>query len=105
MPVPGSGEITLGKIGKELRSTGTGDDYDNGPDTANATSLEDASDGTIDTINTGNDASDRPDGVDPHAMSEFYNYDHNVSSFSLGTELWSFDDQFGSNGSTFANVA
>ena len=87
MPVPSSGEITLGKIGKELRSTGTGDDYDDGPDTANATSLEDASDGTIDTINTDNDAADRPDGSAPHAMSEFYDYDHNVSGFSLGNEL------------------
>ena len=72
MPVPSNGTISLGSIGKELRSSGTGDDYDNGPDTSNATSLKDASDGSIDTINTENDSADRPDGSAPHAMSEFY---------------------------------
>ena len=52
MPVPGSGELSLGKIGKELRSSDTDDDYDNGPDTSNATSLKDASEGDIDALNT-----------------------------------------------------
>jgi len=80
MPVPSNGTISLGSIGKELRSSGTGDDYDNGPDTSNATSLKDASDGSIDTINTENDSADRPDGSAPHAMSEFYSYDHNAAS-------------------------
>tara|TARA_Y100000034_G_C6826309_1_gene372571 strand:- start:140 stop:253 length:114 start_codon:yes stop_codon:yes gene_type:complete len=31
MPVPTSGEISLGKIRQELESSGTGDDYNNGP--------------------------------------------------------------------------
>ncbi len=80
MPVPSSGAISLGSIGKELRSSGTGDDYDQGPDTSNATSLKDASDGSIDTINTTNDSGDRPDGSTPHSMIEFYAYDHNAAS-------------------------
>lgn len=87
MPVPSSGELSLGKIGKELRSSGTGDDYDDGPDTSNPTSLEEASDGTIDAINEDNDAADRPDENDPHNMTEFYNYDHNLSGFSLGNPI------------------
>ena len=82
MPVPSSGTITLGKIGKELRSSGTGDDYDNGPDTSNSTSLTQASTGNIDALNTGNDSADRPDASTPHAMSEFYSYDHNISGVS-----------------------
>ena len=84
MPVPSNGTISLGSIGKELRSSGTGDDYDNGPDTSNATSLKDASDGSIDTINTENDSADRPDGSAPHSMSEFYSYNHDATSSSWG---------------------
>jgi len=45
-------------------------------------SLEDMSEGTNGTINTNNAAADRPDGVDPHKMSEFYNYDHDAGSGS-----------------------
>ena len=42
--------------------------------------LSDASRGIIDTINTNNAVADRPDGSTPHAMSEFYSYDHSASS-------------------------
>ena len=38
--------------------------------------LKDASDGTVATINTNNAAADRPNGTAPHAISEFYSYDH-----------------------------
>ena len=31
------------------------------------------------TINLGNAPSNRPDGSVPHAMSEFYSYDHDVT--------------------------
>ena len=31
MAVPSSGEISLGKVRQELESTGTGNDYDQGP--------------------------------------------------------------------------
>ena len=87
MPVPSTGEISLGKIGKELRSTGTGDDYDNGPDTQNATSLTQASTGAIDALNTSNSSANRPDGSTPHNMSEFYSYDHNLAGLSPPSAL------------------
>jgi len=76
MAVPSSGAISLAGIRAEL----TTNTYN-----ANATtqtSLEDCSDGTVATINTGNATADRPNGDVPHAMSEFYSYDHDVSSFS-----------------------
>ena len=49
------------------------------------TSLEDLSDGTVATINTANDSADRPDGSAPHAMTEFYSYDHDLASTSWST--------------------
>ena len=42
--------------------------------------LKDASDGTVATINTNNAAADRPNGTAPHAISEFYSYDHSASA-------------------------
>ena len=42
--------------------------------------LKDASDGTVATINTNNASSDRPDGTAPHAISEFYSYDHSAAA-------------------------
>ena len=45
------------------------DNYDN-------ISLQELSDGTAGAINQTNSADDRPDGVAPHALSEFANYDH-----------------------------
>ena len=48
----------------------------------NQTSLLMCSNGSVSTINTGNASADRPDGNAPHAMSEFYAYDHDISSFS-----------------------
>lgn len=55
------------------------------------TSLSDLSDGTVATINTGNDADDRPDGSTPHAMSEFYSYDHDlVTNATFGSWVGSF---------------
>ena len=58
--------------------------------TAN-TSLEDLSDGTVATINTGNASANRPDGAAPHAMSEFYSYDHDlVTNATFGSWVGSF---------------
>ena len=55
------------------------------------TSLEDLSDGTVATINTANDSGDRPDGSAPHAMSEFYSYDHDlVTNATFGDWVGSF---------------
>ena len=76
MAVPSSGVLSLAGIRAEL-ATNT---Y-NASATTTA-SLEDCSDGTVATINTGNASGDRPDGNTPHLMSEFYAYDHDLSSFN-----------------------
>ena len=49
--------------------------------------LKDCSDGTVDTINTANATANRPDGSAPHAMSEFYSYDHDLVGLSMGNQL------------------
>ena len=85
MPCPSSGEISLGKIRQDLESTGTSDDYDNGPYTSAATSMASAEAGTYDTINTNNDSGDRPNGSAPHSMSEWYSYDHNAAGGGGGS--------------------
>ena len=58
MTITSSGTIAMSDIRSELGDSGS-------------ISLKEASDGTIATINTANDASYRPDGSAPHAMSEF----------------------------------
>ena len=81
MTLTSSGEIKISEINTEFGRSST---------TANS-SLEDLSDGTVATINTGNAASDRPDGSTPHAMSEFYSYDHDlVTSATFGDWTGSF---------------
>ena len=72
MTLPASGQISLNDINVETGRTGT---------TAN-TSLKNMSDGTTITINTANASADRPDGSAPHAMTEFYSYDHDLVSTS-----------------------
>lgn len=77
MAVPSSGEIKLSGIWNEFDSN----DYtDDGFGSDENISLKELSTGIIDTINTQNDSSDRPDGSAPHSMSEFYSYDHDFSS-------------------------
>ena len=74
MAIASSGAIKLNRdIGGEL-----------GVAAGAATALEDASSGTYSTINTNNDAADRPDGATPHAMSEFYSYDHSAAAPGYG---------------------
>ena len=70
MSLTSSGQIKLTEIRDELGGSGE-------------VSLTEASDGTIATINTANDSDDRPDGAAPHAMSEFYSYDHDLASTSF----------------------
>jgi hypothetical protein len=70
MSLTSSGQIKLTEIRDELGGSGE-------------VSLTEASDGTVATINTGNDSDDRPDGNAPHAMSEFYSYDHDLASTSF----------------------
>ena len=61
------------------------------------TALSTASRGGYETINTNNSAANRPDGDEPHEMTEFYSYDHNASSApaqgdygnSASTIIWS----------------
>ena len=76
MAVPSSGTISLAGIRAEL-ATNT---YNASATTL--TSLQSCSVGTVATINTGNASADRPDGSNPHAMSEFYAYDHDLSTFN-----------------------
>ena len=81
MAITSSGEIKISDINTEFGRSGT---------TGNS-SLEDLSDGTVATINTGNDSDDRPDGSTPHAMSEFYSYDHDlVTNATFGSWVGSF---------------
>ena len=82
MAVPSSGALSLAGIRAEV-ATNT---YNASATTT--TSLEDVSGGGVATINTANAANDRPDGNEPHAMSEFYAYDHDLSGF---TDTVSFD--------------
>ena len=72
MALPASGQISINDINVEFGRSGT---------TANS-SLEDLSDGTVATINTANASADRPDGSAPHAMTEFYSYDHDLVTTS-----------------------
>ena len=80
MTLQSSGQIKFSEINTEFGRTST---------TAN-TSLEDLSDGTVATINTVNDSADRPDGSAPHAISEFYSYDHDAAA--ANTTFGTFSD-------------
>ena len=81
MTITGSGQISMSDINTEFGRTST---------TANS-SLEDLSDGTVATINTGNASANRPDGSTPHQMSEFYSYDHDlVTNATFGSWVGSF---------------
>ena len=72
MALQSSGQISVSDILTEL-----------GLDASNPnTAFRSLHDGSLATINTANDAANRPDGSAPHAMSEFYSYDHNLSSFN-----------------------
>ena len=75
MAVPASGELSLRGIKAEIASN----NYNNNAIYTNV-SLRYLSDGTSGTINTGNAAANRPNGTAPHNMSEFYSYDHDISS-------------------------
>ena len=73
MALTNSGQISMSDIRTELGDSG-------------AISLKEASDGTIVALNTTSvDAGDGPDGSEPHAMSEWYSYDHSATSAAWGT--------------------
>ena len=90
MAVPSSGELSLRSIHQEIvYSDYSDDDYDEAP--AGGYSLTNASNGTYGAINTANDSADRPDGSAPHAMSEFYSYDHSASGTSFTSVFSGFN--------------
>ena len=72
MALTSSGEIKISQIQSEL-------DYASNRTNASLKSLSDGT-GTFfgHTINTANASADRPDGNAPHAMTEFYSYDHDA---------------------------
>jgi len=78
MAINSSGTIKMSDINTELGRTST---------TSN-TSLKDCSNGTNGTINTANASSDRPDGSAPHAMSEWYSYNHSATSLTSFTAFY-----------------
>ena len=70
MALTSSGTISMSDIRTELGDSGQ-------------ISLEEASTGDVTALNsTSVDAGDGPDGSQPHAMSEWYSYDHSASAAS-----------------------
>jgi len=90
--VPSSGAISLAGIRAEL-ATNT---YNASATTTS--SLEDCSGGGVDTINTSNAANDRPDGNEPHAMSEFYAYDHDFFNDNISFDFDGANDYLSASG-------
>ena len=82
MAVPSSGILSLRNIAREKRYN----NYNTSIDPGSNLSLAEMSAGTqFGLINTANSAIHRPDTSTPHAMSEFYNYDHDKSSTTTPT--------------------
>ena len=80
MAVPSSGALTFSGIFGELEENDYNHSWDIDSDLEdNDLELSSMSDGTVATINTGNASANRPDGVAPHAISEFYSYDHDIA--------------------------
>ena len=77
MALQSSGQIKMSELNVEF-----------GLQETRVLSLKDASDGTVATINTANASTDRPDGTAPHAISEFYSYDHSASSVTNSDYYW-----------------
>ena len=84
MALAASGQISISQINTELGRTST---------TTN-TSLTQCSDGTNGTINTANATANRPNTTAPHSMSEFYSYNHTLSSVKTFAAAY---DEEGSN--------
>ena len=80
MALQSSGQIKLSDVANEILG-GTEPNI----------SLEDLSRGVYGAINTNNAQADRPDGLTPHAISEFYSYDHNASAAYTNTRYYQND--------------
>ena len=85
MAVPSTGSLSLAKIRDEIENNNYNANLYGY--TSGQTSLIDLSDGTYDAINTANASADRPNGLTPHSMSEFYSYDHDASNLTLITTI------------------
>lgn len=87
MTVPGSGQISLGKLGQEKRATGTGNNYDNGPHTAAATNLAvvhlNSNSGGYGSIGVNSASPSYPDDDQPFAITEWYGYNHLATSSDI----------------------
>ena len=99
MAVPSVGALSLLGIRNEIGD----DNYSSGTSRTNI-SLKDLSDGSVETINTANASSDRPDGSAPHSMSEWYAYDHDKVGASY-TSVFSNFTMSDTNGSTVISSA
>ena len=86
MAVPGSGnQLSLNSIYNELDD----DNYNGGTTNADVslTNLSTGGNPPNQAVNTSNDAANRPDGNVPHAMSEFYSYDHDIIAIATPVNL------------------
>jgi len=83
MAIGTSGAISIGNGGAGSNTLNS--EFGRSATTANS-SLKELSDGTVGTINVANLNANKPDTSTPHAMSEFYKYEHVASvSTSPGT--------------------
>ena len=88
MAVPSSGILSLRGIIRELINN----NYNASTNYTNI-GLNSMSTGVNGTINTNNASSNRPNGSAPHAMSEFYSYDHDFSSISYSSQGVSYSEE------------
>lgn len=92
MAVPSSGALSMRGIRNELYNN----NYNASISFTNV-SLNTMSTGGNGTINTANSSSNRPDGSTPHAMSEFYSYNHDeTSTLASGTITVGVDNIYSS---------
>jgi hypothetical protein len=78
MALQSSGQIKFSEINTELSRTST-----------DIISLSDASTGVLGAINTNNAVADRPDQSAPHAISEWFSYNHNAAGAYTNTHYYS----------------
>jgi len=77
MALQSSGQIKFSELNTELSRTSTDE-----------ISLTDASTGVLGAINTNNAVADRPDQSEPHAISEWYSYNHNAAGAYTNTHYY-----------------
>ena len=86
MAVPASGnQLSLNSIYNELDDN----NYNGGTTNADVslTNLSTGGNPPNESLNTSNDAANRPDGSAPHAMSEFYSYDHDIIAIATPVNI------------------